>query len=509
MELINIDVQSKKIDPADVKTDVLVLGMCSDDRKSAGTAAKLDKKLGGAISNVMKLGDFKARANTTATIYTSGKIGADRLQLVGLGECQKATLDGIRKAVATAANSAVKLGAKSVALAMHGPVLNRFDKEMLAEIMTEAAYFGAYRWNEFVSKSEDDGEKHPAQLRVTIIDSDPAVLRQMEKGIKIGRVVGAQQNWARTIANRPGNVVYPAVLADIAKQAARQTPGLKCTVLDDGQLKAKGMGGISAVGSGSANKPRFIILEYRGGKQRAKTIALCGKAITFDTGGISIKPSQGMEDMKLDKSGGVAVIATLKIAALLKLPINIYGLVPSAENMPSGSSVRPGDIVKTFSGKMVEIQNTDAEGRMVLCDAIAWAAKKKVDTIVDIATLTGACMVALGRYKAGLMSNNDDLMGQIEQAAKDAGEPVWHMPIGDEYLDEMKSKIADLKNIGSRWGGACNAAAFLNEFAAGIPWAHIDMAGVDLFESPKSYTAVGSSGYGVRLLSTFLRNLVK
>jgi leucyl aminopeptidase len=437
-------------------------------------------------------------------VYSNGGIAATRVLLVGLGERKKATVEKIRKATASAANQAVAMQAKTMAVAIHQACEKQFDSESLSQAIAEGVYFGAYRWDEYVTKEENG---HSKKLSAELIDAGAANVRHIEKSVRVGAVIGQAQSFARTVANRPANVINPAALADIAKKTAKETRGLTCTVFDEKQLKQKGMGGILAIGSGSVNKPRLIVLKYNCGKAKAKTVALVGKAITFDSGGISIKPSQGMEDMKFDKSGGVAVMPVMKAAAQLKLSVNVLGLIPSAENMPSGSSVRPGDIVKTFSGKTVEIQNTDAEGRMVLCDAMAYAVKQKVDAIVDIATLTGACMVALGKYKAGLMSNNDALIAQLEKAADASGEAVWHLPSGDEYLDEMKSKIADLKNIGSRWGGACNAAAFLGQFVGEIPWAHIDMAGVDLFDSPKSYTAPGSSGYGVRLLAYYLLNI--
>jgi leucyl aminopeptidase len=236
-------------------------------------------------------------------------------------------------------------------------------------------------------------------------------------------------------------------------------------------------------------------------------VALVGKAVTFDSGGISIKPSANMDQMKLDKSGGIAVLAAMKALAELKLPINVYGLIPSAENLPSGSSYRPGDIIKTYSGKTVEVQNTDAEGRLILCDALHYAVKQKCDVIIDVATLTGACIVALGKYKAGLMGNDDKLIKQLQKASEVSGEKVWHMPCGEEYVNEMKSKIADLKNIGSKWGGACTAAAFLSQFVGETKWAHMDIAGMDLFSTSNEYSAEGSTGFGVRLLTAYLINL--
>jgi leucyl aminopeptidase len=342
-----------------------------------------------------------------------------------------------------------------------------------------------------------------------------------------GRAIGKAQSYARTLANRPANVINPAELAAAAKELAGNAKSLSCTVFDEKQLAAKGMGGVLAVGSGSQNKPRFIVLKYSpagSAASRQPTVGLVGKAITFDSGGISIKPAANMDQMKLDKSGGIAVLATMKAIAELELPVNVYGIIPSAENLPSGTSYRPGDIITTFSGKTVEVQNTDAEGRMILCDGLSYvvkqkcdiiidiatfsyAVKQKCDIIIDIATLTGSCMVALGKYMAGLMGNDEKLIKQLQRASKDSGEKVWPMPSSEEYAKEMKSKIADLKNIGSKWGGACTAAAFLRQFVGDVKWAHLDIAGMDIFSKPTEFSAEGSTGFGVRLLTTYLMNL--
>ena len=373
----------------------------------------------------------------------------------------------------------------------------------------EGTYFGSYRYDEFVTESENG---RPDSLKVELIDSDSAKLRKLGKGFAGGVIIGKAQSWARTLANRPANVINPAELAAVAKELARGSKALSCTVFDEKQLAAKGMGGVLAVGSGSQSKPRFIVLKYSPAGKVASThptVALVGKAITFDSGGISIKPSANMEEMKLDKCGGIAVLGTMKAVAELALPLNVLGIVPSAENMPSGTSYRPGDIINTYSGKTVEVQNTDAEGRMILCDGLHYAVKQKCDIIVYIATLTGACVVALGKHMAGLMGNDARLIKQLQKASEDCGEKVWPMPSGAEYAKEMKSKIADLKNIGGRWGGACTAAAFLGQFVGDTKWAHLDMAGVWSFDKATEFTAEGASGYGVRLLTTYLVNLVE
>jgi leucyl aminopeptidase len=394
---------------------------------------------------------------------------------------------------------------KTVGLALHRAFGARFDLTVMGRVMAEGTYFGSYCYDEFVTEKEDG---RLGALSVELIDCDSARARKLNKGLSGGAIIGKAQSYARTIANRPGNVINPPALAAEAKKLARGTASLSCTVLDKKQLAAKGMGGVLAVGSGSQSEPRFIVLKYKGTNRRAP-VGLVGKAITFDSGGISIKPSAKMDQMKLDKSGGIAVLGTMKAVAELKLPISVYGVIPSAENMPGGSSYRPGDIITTFSGKTVEVQNTDAEGRMVLCDGLAYATKENCDPIIDIATLTGACRVALGKYMAGLMSNDEKLTKQLQKAADESGEKVWPMPSGDEYAREMKSKIADLKNIGSNWGGACTAAAFLRQFVGDKKWAHVDMASVELLEKATEFSAEGASGFGVRLLTTYLMNLVK
>ena len=507
-KIITVTVNTKKIDPIELKSDLLAVGVFSDG--SANKLCKeLDQKLNGAITKVKELGDFKAKAGSTTMLYTDGKIAAQRLLLLGLGERKKADIDTVRKAAMTAANKAVAIKAKTAVLALHQGFGKKPSAECLAATIACASHYGAYAYDEFITDTENGRNE---SLDVVIAESDPAKLKDLNKGAKIGSIIGTAQSFARTIANRPGNVLNPSVLAAEAKKIASKTDNLTCTVFDEKELTAKKMGGILAIGSGSVNKPRMIILKYTPKKKlpaKAETIALVGKAITFDSGGISIKPSAGMQEMKMDMSGGAAVLAAMKAIAELKLPAKVYGIIPSAENMPGGASCRPGDIVTTYSGKTVEIQNTDAEGRMILCDAISYAVKQNCDTIVDIATLTGACKVALGNYKAGLMGNNDKLIKKLQNASKETGEAVWHLPSGEEYLSEMKNKISDLKNIGSRWGGASTAAAFLGQFAEKTKWAHIDMAPVDIFSGDSKSPTAGSTGFGVRLLTKFVIDSAK
>ena len=508
-KIIDVKLTTRNIDFIRCKTDVLVVGVFSDAKKLDPVNAQLDKKLAGAIGRLIKLGDFKGAEKTSAIVYGNEKIGARRILLVGLGEKDKATIDTIRNAAANAAKRAVEIKAKTAAFALHNAFGKRLDLSAIGKAYGEGTYFGSYIYDEFVTESKDG---RLSSLKVEVIDPDSEKLKHLKKGLSVGTIIGSSQSFARTIANRPGNVIYPAKLAAAAQEVARGSKRLSCTVFDKKQLTAKGMGGVLAVGSGSQHEPRFIILKYNPVNLKAANklpvVALVGKAVTFDSGGISIKPAANMDEMKLDKTGGIAVLGTMKALAELELPVRVYGLIPSAENLPGGSSYRPGDIVNTFSGKTVEVQNTDAEGRMILCDALAYAVKQKCEVIIDVATLTGACMVALGKYKAGLMGNDDELIKKLQKASDDSGEKVWPMPSGDEYAEEMKSKIADLKNIGSRWGGACTAAAFLRQFVGDTKWAHLDIAGVDLIQSASESSTAGSSAFGVRLLSTYLLNLV-
>ncbi len=509
-DIIKVTIKTRRVELDECRTDVICIGMFSDAARLAPQAASLDRKLKGAIQQVVKLGDFKGKEGATAVVYGASAIGVKRVMLAGLGEKKKLTLDKLRKAAAIASKEAVGLKAKQLSLALHQGLPAKFEPQRVGQALAEGACFGGYRYDEFVTKSENG---RLGSLAVDLVDSDAAVLRELGRGVTTGQIIGQAQSFARTIANRPANVIDPPALAAIAKDLAKGTPNLTCTIFDEKQLKAYKMGGIVAVGSGSKSEPRLIVLKYapaKKSKSKPLTIGLVGKAITFDSGGISIKPSSGMQDMKFDKSGGLAVLGAMKALSQLKPAAAVYGIIPSAENMPSGTSYRPGDIITTFSGKTVEVQNTDAEGRMILCDGIHYGVTHNCDVIVDIATLTGACMVALGKYKAGLMGNDDGVIKQLQEASEESGESLWHMPSGDEYAEEMKSKIADLKNIGSKWGGACTAAAFLGQFAGDTRWAHVDMAGVDMFENANNKDAcVGSTGFGVRLLTTYVMNAAK
>jgi len=508
-QIIEVTIKARKSDLCECETDMLAVGHFSDSNRLGKALRELDNKLEGAIGQLIALGDFRGKPGTTAVVYSKGQIGAKRVLLVGFGEKKSSNLDTLRRAAACAAKKAVTMRVRKLSLALHNTSGGRFDSVTAGRVMTEGIYFGSYLYDEYVTGDENG---RPAKLDVELIDSDTARTKKLKKGLSSGDVIGRAQSYSRTLANRPANVINPEALAKAAKALAKNSKNLTCRVLDEKQLEANGMGGILAVGSGSSSPPRLIVLHYspRGKSTGARpAVALVGKAITFDSGGISIKPSAKMEEMKLDKSGGIAVLGAVKSAAELNLPVEVYGIIPSAENLPSGTSYRPGDIVTTFSGKTVEVQNTDAEGRMILCDALNYAVKQKCDVIIDIATLTGACRVALGKYMAALMGNDNGLIKRLQRASEESGEKLWNMPSGQEYAEEMKSKIADLKNVGSKYGGACTAAAFLRQFVEDKKWAHLDIASVESFDKATEYTSEGASGFGVRLLTSYLMGLTR
>ncbi len=494
--MMDISVKAAAADAAAFKADLLAVGVFAD-APCGKAAAAVNKKLGDPLGRLKRLGDFEGKPQTTALVYSDGKLAAARVLFVGLGEKAKCDAQALRKAAAAAASQATAMKAKTVGLLLCGG-----DAAAAGQALAEGACFGAYRYDEYIAGAD---KKRSAALTAVILAADEKELAAVKKGAAVGVITGAAQNAARTLANRPANVITPATLAAEAKNVAAKTRGLRCTVLDEKQLAAKKMGGILAVGQGSQNPPRLMLLHYKPAKTTAKTpkIALVGKAITFDSGGISIKPGEGMQDMKFDKSGGIAVLYAMRAIAQLKPNAEVIGLIPSAENMPGGKSYRPGDIITTFSGTTVEIQNTDAEGRMILCDAIAYAKTLGCKTIVDVATLTGACVVAIGTQRAGLMSNDEGLIAQLKAASTATGERVWHLPCDDEYVEAMKSKVADLKNTGGKWAGACTAAGFLSQFAEGAKWAHLDIAGVGVWGAGEK-DAPGSIGFGVRLLTAFV-----
>jgi leucyl aminopeptidase len=442
--------------------------------------------------------EFRGAERQLFLLHSAGKLAPQRVLLAGLGDRNNFTIETLRRAMGIATKKLRDLGIERAAVQVTGD-----GDDSLAAIV-EAAILATYQFRQF--KPDDDGNASELKTLTLCIPAH-ADVKAAKKTVAVSQTIAEATNYAREIGNLPGNIVTPRVMADYARRLADDS-GLACTVFAKKELEKSNFGGLLAVGGGSVNEPHLIVLEYSGSKEAA-TIALVGKAITFDSGGISIKPSDKMDEMKFDKCGGVAVLAILKAVAQLKLPLNIIGVISSAENMPSSTSYRPGDIVTSYRGAdkrgvTIEVLNTDAEGRVVLGDALVYARERGAKTIIDFATLTGACVVALGSIAAGLLGNDDALQEKIRAAGDRTGDRVWPLPLWQEYKDKIKSDVADIKNTGGRYGGAITAAAFLAKYVGDTPWAHLDIAGTAWTTEELPYLTKGATGFGVRLVIDLL-----
>ncbi len=461
-------------------------------RKETATLAKIF----GTRFPAIDAGDFKGKEGEVSVTYLQQGKATRRLLLVGLGEKKRLTLERFRRAAAVAAKRGRNLRAQSLALLLPSTHL-KLNETIFA--LAEGAMLSLYRFDKYVTKKEHDDTK----LQEIFVVSDQREHQKTgEEAVRRAQIVCEATYLARDLANTPGLDLYPETLAQEARLLAERC-GFSAQILDEREIKELGMGGIIGVCQGSVRPPRFIILEY--GKKSNRTVVLVGKGVTFDTGGISIKPSAGMSEMKMDMSGAAAVIGTFEAVARLKLPVHLIGLIPAVENMPSGSALRPGDILRHYNGKTSEVDNTDAEGRLILADALAYASRYNPAVVIDLATLTGACVVALGHVATGMMGNDERLMEHLKRAGEKTYERVWPLPLYDEYEKLIKSDVADVKNVGGRWAGAITAGWFLRKFIGDYKWVHLDIAGTAILEETGDYTQKGGSGVGVRLLTEFLR----
>jgi leucyl aminopeptidase len=419
-----------------------------------------------------------------------------RALVVGLGDRNGFTPERARVAAAIAARRAASMDASS--LALRGP--DGDDQQAVAAAMVEGAILASYRFDRFKSKGDEENDDSKNLEQVTLVADDG--LAETAEAARIG---AEAENFARELQDLPSNIVTPSYLAGRAEAIAEEHDSVTCEVLGRGEIKEKGMGGLVAVSQGTAEDPRLIVLRYQAGG--GETLGLVGKGVTFDSGGISIKPSAGMQEMKMDMSGAAAVIETVSAIAKLELPIDVLAVIPSTENMPSGTAVKPGDIITQLNGKTVEVNNTDAEGRLILADALSYAVELGADRIVDLATLTGAVLVALGSTYAALISNDDAFAAEVEAAAERTGELAWRLPLHAEYKELTKGTVADLTNAASkRKAGTIYAGSFLEEFVDGKPWVHLDIAGT-AWDVGREYVGKGPTGYGVRLLIDLARSL--
>jgi leucyl aminopeptidase len=478
--------------PAGYATPLLAIAVARGGLPAS--LAELDKSTGGALGRLFEAGDFAGKRDETAVIYPAGP--AARVLVVGLGKLEELSPAALRRAASLAGKRSRTLGVPRAAF--HLPVESRggVTPATAAQAIAEGLAQGVWHFTEMKRPPE---EPRPALERVELLvtdDADAAIA-----GHRIGAALGAGQTLARSIQVLPGNVCTPSYVAGAAEELGSRH-GFQVTVLDKAGVTREKLGGLLAVAQGSAEEPRFIVLEYQGAE--GAPVVLVGKGVTFDTGGISIKPAQNMEDMKYDMSGAAAVLGTFEVLGRLKPAAHVVGLIPSTENMPSGTAIKPGDVITSHLGKTIEVINTDAEGRLILCDALSWARRYHPACVLDIATLTGAIVVALGHTAAGVMGTDDALIEEVRAAGDRAGERVWPLPLWDEYRDLMKSDIADVKNAGGRPAGSISAAWFLREFVEGFPWAHLDIAGTAYTDRDDPTRVKGPTGMGVRLFSEFI-----
>ena len=422
--------------------------------------------------------------------------------LIGLGARAAFGRKQYRKAVLSAAQALAKTGASDAIVYLAMEPVPELDIQYRARIVAEVFSSQAYKIPDLKTSPKPKARR---LCHVNVATADARAAKAASEGLRMGAAIGSGLAFARDLANLPPNVCTPTYMGNRAQQLAKEFSSIKTKVLDESGIKALKMGAFLAVTQGSEEPPRLIVCEYRGARKNMAPICLIGKGITFDSGGISLKDPPAMDEMKFDMSGGAAVLGTMRAIAELKLPINVVAIVAAAENMPSGTAVKPADIVTTMSGQTVEILNTDAEGRLVLCDAITYSRRYKPAAVVDVATLTGACIVALGNHISGLMSNTPALAQELESAGLRADDRAWRLPIGEEYVDQLKSNFADIANVGGREGGACTAASFLGKFAKDLHWAHLDVAGTAWLSGAQK----GSTGRPVPLLVDFLIHRAK
>jgi leucyl aminopeptidase len=479
------------------KVDGIAVFFFSDEqafRRQKNTVTSMFPESKGLLSS----GDFTGAKGSVVMAYAGQGKTAKRVFLVGLGSADAVTTESLRRAASKAARSAQGNSVKNLVFSF--PTLSHLDTQSVAEAIIEGSVLGVYKFDKYFTV-----HKTPSKIETISIHTDDASTKNaINEGIRFATGVCKGVYLTRDLANAPNNEVYPESLAARAKAAGKEA-GFNVTVLDKKKITELKMGGLLAVNQGSVRPPVFIIMEHKGGKKNDAPVVLVGKGITFDTGGISIKPGAGMMEMKMDMHGAASVIGAMYTAATLNLPINLVCLVPSTENMPSGSAYVPGDVITHMNGKTSEIDNTDAEGRLILADALTYADRYKPKAVVDIATLTGACMIALGSVTSGLMGTDPALIERLKAAGNRTGEYVCELPLYDDYEDLIKSDVADVKNSGGRAAGAITAALFLKKFIGDYPWAHLDIAGTGIAPKDGPYSPKGGSGVGVRLFVDMLR----
>lgn len=494
-----IQFSSKIIDPLSQNTDCLVVG-CYDGLKLSAAGNTINAADAQQLETILKRERFQGKAGQTLLLLNPQGIAATRLLILGLGITKEGAIsaDSYRKAVQKINDALRATTCTDVTLALADVVVTNQSPEWQARQLAEQVSQLDYRADKLKSKPAEVS----LQLKKVTFATTKADSTAVNKGLALGQAIAKGVNLARELGDLPGNICTPTYLANEAKRLGRSHAKLSVNILEEKQLKELGMGSFLSVAAGSDEPAKLIVLEYKGAAKKQAPIALVGKGITFDTGGISLKPGAGMDEMKYDMCGAASVLGTFQTLIDLQLPINVVGIIATTENMPSGSATKPGDIVTSMSGQTIEILNTDAEGRLVLCDALTYTERFKPKAVVDIATLTGACVIALGNHATGLFSNNDELAKSLLKAGEDSADRAWHMPLWDEYQQQLDSNFADIANIGGREAGSVTAACFLSRFARKFEWAHLDIAGT----AWRSGGAKGATGRPVPLLVQFLLN---
>ena len=469
----------------------------------SGATAAVDAALGGAITTLIRAEEATGKWGEQTLIHSLGRLPAERVLVMGLGKPDDLTLDRVRVTAAESARALRKVGARRIGTVAHGAGAGGLDPAHAAQAVAEGTLLGLYRFTRY--KANNDHAKMIE--RVTIVERDAKRLDAMKEAVRLGRILAEAATAARDLVNEPGNALTPTELARRAQAMARAAR-VRCEVLRPRELRRLGAGGLLGVARGSQEPPRLIVLTYRG-RRGGPHLGLVGKGVTFDSGGISIKPAENMEAMKGDMAGAAAAVAAICAIARLGLPIRVTAVVPATENLPSGTALKPGDILRAMSGKTIEVVNTDAEGRLILADALAFARARQVTHIVDAATLTGACVVALGAINTGAFTNDQAWLETVLAAGKAAGERIWPMPMDAEYDDLIKSDIAEIKNTGGRKGGAITAAKFLQHFVEEIPWVHLDIAGTSDSDKEKGYQVKGATGVMARTFTLLAMEMLK
>ncbi len=499
-----MDIKVVTGDILEQRVEAIVVNLFEGVEHPGGATGAVDKALGGLITKLIAAGEIKGKSKETTLLHTQDKIAPERVLVMGLGKQKDFKLDTIRSLAAEACQCLRQINVKRAATIVHGAGSGGVAAEAAAQAIAEGSLLGLYAYRRYVTTPPE----HADIEELLIVERSADRQDALEKGVRRGTVVAEATRLARDMGNQPSNVKTPRSLAEAAAEIG-QSYGMAVDVLDKQRITELGMGCLLGVAQGSQHEPRLVVMSYRGDDSGKETLGLVGKGITFDTGGISIKPEDGMREMKTDMAGAAVVIATMKALAQLKPRINVTGVLPLAENMPDGAALKPGDVIKAMNGKTVEIISTDAEGRLILADALLYARKLELSPIIDVATLTGACRIALGDICTGGFTNDQALLDRLVRAGATEGERIWQLPMYEEYREQIKSDVADIKNTGGAYAGAITAAKFLADFVGSTPWVHLDIAGTSQSDKERGHLVKGATGVPVRTLVHLVLSLAK